>query len=363
MQSPWLYSLAAGGAALLLLGCARGLKRAHRTRREALADRNPGPESGYAWIGWSLQHLPAWFNQLGLRLGAAVALVTMPRQRKWSGEYLRLALGREPGWRDVWRHFHAFSRYLLLRLAIANGHEPRVRFAAGHGDELRAWLATGRPALYGTMHLGNSDLVGFFLGRIGGRVHMIRKQVGNSEDTDRLARRYASHVTFIWINDWSRLILAMNDALRAGCSLAMQCDRPEYSSKLEAFEFFGQERRFPFTIYHLAIMHERPVVLSYAIPDHDDPAGTVVFMLPIFHPRPEAGREANFAAARVHFQGFLATVEAQLRRTPYLWFNFTSMNPPLHQDESRARRSRRYSASEKALRPGAKTLADQTLRS
>ena len=294
-----------------------------------LPERNPGPEKGYSWIAWSLRHMPGWFNEYGSRLGAWIALCVMPRQRKWSREYLRAALGREPEMRELGQHFHAFTRYLLLRLAIAHGHEPRVRFAEGHGNELRAWLATQKPALYGTMHVGNSDLVGFFLGNIGGRVHMIRKQVGNSMDTERLAQRYAPFVTFIWINDWSRLILAMNDALRAGCSLAMQCDRPEYSSKLEAFRFFGVERQFPFTIYHLAIMHERPVILSYAIPDENSPEETVVFMLPMFYPDPNAGREANFAAARAHFQAFLDEVEAQLRCTPFLWFNFTPMNPPL----------------------------------
>ncbi len=359
MNFPWPYALAACGIAALCYGLTRGLRRRRAARRQALAERNPGPESGYAWIGWSLQHLPEWFNQFGLRVGASIALVVMRRQRNWSREYLRLALGREPGWADVWRHLYAFSRYLYLRLAIAHGHEPRVRFAAGHGDELRAWLASGRPALYGTMHLGNSDLIGFFLGHLGGRVHMIRKQVGNSEDTDRLAQRYGSHVTFIWINDWSRLILAMNDALRAGCSLAMQCDRPEYSSKREAFWFFGLERQFPFTIYHLAIMHERPVLLSYAIPAEEDPTVTVVFTPPMFHPDPGVGRQENFSAARRHFQTFLQTVEGQLRQTPFLWFNFTAMNPPLAPDTT----TRRPRGGE-AVAPGAPAVgSDQTLRS
>ncbi len=136
-------------------------------------------------------------------------------------------------------------------------------------------------------------------------------------------------MTFIWINDWSRLVLAMNDALRAGHSLAMQCDRPEYSSKLEGFEFFGARRMFPFTIYHLAIMHGLPVIFSYAVPDEADPEITVVHMPPMFHPQPDSGSRAeNFAAAHAHFQTVLATVEPQLRRTPYLWFNFTPMNPP-----------------------------------
>ncbi len=34
------------------------------------------------------------------------------------------------------------------------------------------------------MHVGHSDLLGFFLGDFGGHVHMVRKQVGNSEDTE-----------------------------------------------------------------------------------------------------------------------------------------------------------------------------------
>ena len=157
---------------------------------------------------------------------------------------------------------------------------------------------------------------------------MIRKQVGNSEDTRRLAQRFARSVTFIWINDWSRLILAMNDALRAGHSLAMQCDRPEYSSKHEGFRFLGERRVFPFTIYHLAIMHQMPVVLSYAVPRADKPEVTVVHVPPMFHPRPESTRTENFLAARAHFQSFLDEIETLLKQQPYLWFNFTAMNPP-----------------------------------
>ncbi len=357
MNQAWLYCLPLGGG-MLLVALARGLRRARQARAGGLPERNPGPEQGYAWIAWSLQHMPGWFNEYGLRLGAGIAVALMPKQRNCSRAYLRLALGREPGWGDVWRHFLAFTRYLLLRIEIAHGHEPRVRFAEGHGDELRAWLATEKPALYGTMHLGNSDLVGFFLGHIGGRIHMIRKQVGNSEETERLARRYAPHVSFIWINDWRRLILAMNDALRAGCSLAMQCDRPEYSSKLEAFGFFGEARQFPFTIYHLAIMHERPVVFSFALPDPADPAATVVSVLPMFYPDPHRDRTGNFAAARTHFQAFLDAVEAELRSNPFLWFNFTPMNPPAQPDETAPRRRLRQDAAGSALAPaGAEPLA------
>ena len=310
-----------------LIGSWRGFARARRTRT-GVAERNPGPDGSYLLIGWSLKNMPGWFNRVGMDIGTWIAWATLPRQRACSREYLRLALGHEPTTREVWKHFRAYTEYLILRLSICEGGEPKVRFAEGHGDDLRAWLAEGRATLYGTMHVGHSDLLGFLLGNLGGRAHMVRKKVGNSDDIDRLASRYAGSVSFIWINDWNRLILAMNDALRSGCSLAMQCDRFEYSSKREGFEFFGRRLLFPFTIYHLAIMHSLPVTLSYAVSTNDDPEAIVVHMPPIFHPREgHAHREENFAAAREHFQGFLSMIEAQLRRTPYLWFNFTPMNP------------------------------------
>ena len=308
------------------VGTRRSLARARRGG--VPADRNPGPEGGYILLSWALRRLPAWFMRVAMQVGTTVGYWTLPCQRAHSRAYLRLVRGREPTHAERRAHFFAYVEFLVLRLQICDGREPRLRFAAGQGDELRAWIASGKPALYGTMHVGRSDLVGFFLGDFGGHVHMIRKQVGNSEDTEGLARRYAKSVTFIWINDWSRLVLAMNDALRAGHSLAMQCDRPEYSSKREGFHFLGARREFPFTIYHLAIMHGLPVIFSYAVPDEADPEVTVVHVLPVYHPRPEAGRQENFAAARTHFQVVLDTVEAQLRRTPYLWFNYTPMNPP-----------------------------------
>lgn len=326
-----LYLLLFGAFAVLptAVGAWRGFARARRGGRLPDTDRNPGPEGGYALAAWALTHVPGWFMRGAMVVGSTVAWATLLCQRANSRRYLRLALGRAPSAGEVWRHFHTYTEYFVLRLRICQGKEPRLAFAPGEGDELRAFLATKHPALYGTMHVGHSDLLGFLLVTLGGHVHMVRKQVGNSEDVGWLAKRYAGSVSFVWINDWSRLVLAMNDALRDGHSLAMQCDRPEYSSKLEEFSFLGQRMLFPFTIYHLAVMHGLPVVLSYAVSGEDDPESVVVHMMPMFHPRAgHAHRTENFAAAHAHFQAFLARLETQLRRTPFVWFNFTPMNPP-----------------------------------
>ena len=88
----------------------------------------------------------------------------------------------------------------------------------------------------------------------------------------------------------------------------------------------GARRRFPFAIYHLALIFGRPVLLSVGIPE--GPRLAVLHTSPRFDPRPGEPRAAALARAREHFQAFLGRLEALLRRNPYLWFNFTPLNPP-----------------------------------
>ena len=104
----------------------------------------------------------------------------------------------------------------------------------------------------------------------------------------------------------------------------MKCDRPEHSAKLEAFEFLGQKRLFPFTIYHLALIFRRPVVFCVSVPRGRN--ASLVYGSPVFTPTggPRAG---ELARARRHFQEFLSRIESWLRQDPFLWSNFIPLNP------------------------------------
>jgi predicted LPLAT superfamily acyltransferase len=133
-------------------------------------------------------------------------------------------------------------------------------------------------------------------------------------------------VTFIWVNEPENLLFALKDAIAAGGSVALKCDRLEFSAKNEAFEFLGARRLFPFTIYHLALIFQRPVVLCVGLPAR--PGLSIVHSSPLFRPVPSAGRAVNLAQARAHFQEFLTRLEGFLRDDPLLWFNFTPLNPP-----------------------------------
>jgi predicted LPLAT superfamily acyltransferase len=140
-----------------------------------------------------------------------------------------------------------------------------------------------------------------------------------------LGARFSDWVTFIWVNEPENLLFALKDAIAAGGSVALNCDRLEFSSKNEAFEFLGARRLFPFTIYHLALIFRLPVVLCVGLPSR---AGlSVVHSSPLFRPDAETDKAANLSLARAHFQDFLTRLEGFLRDDPLLWFNFTPLNP------------------------------------
>ena len=287
--------------------------------------RNPGPSWGYAFLQWADRWLPAGLFAFGVRVGVLIAVLGMPAQRRHSAAYLTQVFGRPARFREVFHHFHVFTQLLLAKLRAGGGAPHRCEVAPPGGDGFFALAHAATPALFGTMHFGNSDLLGFLLADFQKRVAVVRLRVGNSRDTRELGRRFAEWVEFLWVNEPENIPFALKDALARGVSVAMKCDRPEFSAKLEAFDFLGARRLFPFTIYHLALVFGAPVVHCVGVPAARD--ATLVHTSPVF--RPTGDRRADLAAARAHFQEFLRTVEELLRRDPYLWFNFSPLNPPV----------------------------------
>ncbi|MGH7946017.1 MAG: hypothetical protein ACREH8_05910 [Opitutaceae bacterium] len=289
------------------------------------AARNPGPSWGYRFLCACDTIVPEFLFRPARKFGTWVALANMPAQRAHSRAYLRAITGREPSLREVFRHFFTFEEFLMLRLRVARGLAHRGELAAD-ATGFRELLDSGEPALLGTFHFGHSDLTGFLLGRQERRrVFMVRQRVGNSHDTEVLGARFAEWVTFIWVNEPGNVLFALKDAVAAGGSVALNCDRLEFSAKTEAFDFLGAKRLFPFTIYHLAMIFRRPVVLCVG-----RPAGrglSTVHSSPLFR-ADDSGKAGNLSRARVHFQEFLTRVEGFLREDPLLWFNFTPLNPP-----------------------------------
>lgn len=286
--------------------------------------RNPGPSWGYQVLRGVDRILPEPVFRPLRAAGTWVAVALMPRQRRHSRAYLEVVLGRGARWRDVFRHFFAFEETLMLKLRAANGRSHECALAPGTAA-LAEWLQHGGPVLLGTFHVGTSDLLGFLVGERWRRhTVLVRLRVKNTHDTEALGARFARWVRFVWVNDPAEMLFALKDAAGAADAIALQCDRAEFSARSEHFAFLGARRRFPFAIYHLAIVLQRPVFLAVGIPG--DARRTTVHASPKFETRPDEPRAEALARARDHFQQFLHELESLLRQHPELWFNFRPLD-------------------------------------
>lgn len=279
--------------------------------------RNPGPSWSYAFLRRIDTLLPDALLTPLFGFGTWVAVAVLSKQRRDSRTYLSAIFGRKAHLHEVWRHFSTYAQVMMARIRAAEGsaHDCVPHTGCDAFSEL---LTSQRPALLGTFHFGNSDLLGFLLGKFRRHVHMIRLRVGNSRDTQRLSHRFADWVTFVWVNEAENMLFALKDAAQSGGSIAMMCDRVEHSSKVEAFHFLGARRLMPFTIYHLALMFRMPVAFCLSVPGKANQS--LIHASPVFEPD-DASKEANIARARAHFQAFLHQLESLLRANPYLWFN------------------------------------------
>ncbi|MFP4202949.1 MAG: hypothetical protein ACLFS4_01290 [Opitutales bacterium] len=297
---------------------------------EPRPERNPGPSWGFRAMRFWRRVLPEFVFVILLHIGVWIAVGTMKSAREHSRVYLRTVLATEPGRAEIHRHFYTFVRYLLERLRLWDNRAPRAFRLTGadrHGPRFLRLVLSGKPFIAGAFHVGYSELLGFLLSPKHGRMSMLRMRVGNTEDTDCMAANYRDVLEILWINDPGERIFALKHAMDQGRGVLLLCDRAEFSAKQEAFHFLGANRWFPFTQYHLALLYDVPVVLTYALPDENKKAELRVRASPVFHPPKELSKEEQLAMARTHFQEFLTRLEADLRRRPYYWFNFEPLNP------------------------------------
>lgn len=282
--------------------------------------RNPGPIGGYWIILFARRWVPRPIFRALVIFGTWIAVFTLRDQRAGSRRYLTSVLKRPPTLTEVHQHFLSFADSLIEILWTAKGNPHRVYWAEGEGSDFEETLAKFPIVLFGTFHLGNSDLLGYLLGNFGRQVSMIRIRVANSADTELAQKQFGDSIRFIWVDDPQNLSFAVKNAVERGESLAMKCDRVEGARKTEVFTFLGEEIIFPFTIYHLSRLFSIPVLFAFGFTD--EAGGTISYAAPAFVPVSGAKSAEHLTRAKDHFQTVLSIIEDLLRERPYAWHNF-----------------------------------------
>jgi predicted LPLAT superfamily acyltransferase len=301
-------------------------------RRDSAGDLREQPRPG--WAGRPERGRPfaircgTW---LALTFGRGVArlwlhaltlyyLAASPADRAASRQFLRRALGREPGIADVYRHFHTFATTILDRIYLLNGQYALFDVRV-HGREIvDAELARGAGCLLVGSHLGSFEIIRF----AGREARVLRVSLAMYDENagaltamlDAVNPGLAMRVIHLGRAD---SMLRLDQALAEGESVGMLADRTLAGDSTVSVPFLGEAAPFATGPFRLAAALRRPVVLMFGL-YRGGARYDVHFELlaaPGWADGAGRGRTVQEAVER-----YVERLEHYCRQAPYNWFNF-----------------------------------------
>ena len=267
-----------------------------------------------AWLSLSL----GW-HAARLLLGPAALyfLLSTPPARANSRAFLRRALGRDPGWRERFRHFLAFANVLLDRVYLLAGRDAAYRVEIHGLEALTEALAAaeGRGCLLLGSHLGSFEVLRAF-GRtapVPVRGTMYRANAGAFTSLlERLDPTLLRNTIEIGTPD---AMLRVQEALARGELVGFLADRlPDGARRRAArVDFLGAPALFPTAPLLLAARLGVPAVQFFGI--RTAPRTYRIEFAPLAlaqAPADVAGGVARYVRA----------LELRCRLHPFNWFNF-----------------------------------------
>jgi len=255
-----------------------------------------------------------------LHLIAAYFFAFAPGARRSARQYLRRALGREPGALDRYRQVFAFASTILDRLYLMR--ERYGLFAISiEGEELmRDTLARGRGAFLLGAHLGSFEI----MSAVGRRQPGLRVAMAMyAHNASRVAAFFTAgnRVSAPQIIALGQLgaMLRIRDCLDAGKFVGMLADRTIADAPAQVVSFLGRAALFPSGPMRAAAALRRPVIFMTGLYRGGNRYHLVFRQIADFSQPAPAGREA---AVRDAVARYVALLEAHCRSDPYNWFNF-----------------------------------------
>ena len=243
-----------------------------------------------------------------------------PRARRASRRYLRLALGREPGPVDRFRHLLYFATAIHDRIFLLNGRERMFSLSIEGEEVMRAQLAAGRGAILLGAHLGSFEVVGV----IGRRIPGLRVAMAMYEENARKIHTVMSAINPAAVADVVPLgrmdsMLQIAGRIDAGAFVGILADRTLAEEPLQAVALLGERALLPTGPMRMAAMLGCPVIFMAGLYRGANRYHVVFAQIADFAGLRGDERSAAVADA---VNRYARLIEGCCRDDPYNWFNF-----------------------------------------
>lgn len=247
-------------------------------------------------------------------------LIVSAEDRAASRQFLRKALGGEPGLLDLFRHFHTFATTLLDRVYLLNGQYGGFDVRVNGKEIVDDMVARGEGCLLLGSHLGSFEIIRF-LGRQAPDLRVSLVMYEENAKTlnamfDAINPELAMRVIALGKVD---SMLQVESALADGEFVGMLADRTIESEDTVSCRFLGEAARFPAGPFRIAAMLKRPVVLMFGVYRGGRRYDIHFERLADMSRTDRAQRDRVIEES---LQRYVGRLEHYCRLAPYNWFNF-----------------------------------------
>lgn len=244
--------------------------------------------------------------------------------RQASRLYLSRVLLREPGWIDVYRHFHHFASVLLDRLFFLLGRAELFDIRVIDDAYAAQDSATrGRGVFLMGAHMGSFEAV-----RMVSRQHETLKLVllMYEENARKIGALMAAinpqaQQEIVHLGTLSAM-LTVKERLDQGAIIGILADRTLGVEKSFRTQFLGHPVQLPMGPFKLAAMMRKPVFLMVGLYRGKNRYDIHLEKIADFSVVDDAGRGGNAAAIDAAMRHYVTRLEYFCTLSPYNWFNF-----------------------------------------
>ena len=251
---------------------------------------------------------------------AAYFFLFAPAARRHSRCYLRRALGREPGARDLFRHVLYFATTIHDRVFLIGGQYDSLRITVEGEPLMRERLASGQGAFLMGAHMGSFEVIG----SVGRRHPGLEISMAMYEDNARKigailgAINPAAQSDIIALGRFDSM-LRIAAKLDRGAFVGVLGDRTLGEEPVHAVTILGERAYIPLGPMRAAAILRRPVIFMAGLYRGADRYHVVFERVADFSAVAPRGRDA---AVRGAVERYAALLDRHCRSDPYNWFNF-----------------------------------------
>jgi predicted LPLAT superfamily acyltransferase len=217
----------------------------------------------------------------------------------------------------VYRNYFQFGQSLIDKVVVMSDMRNRFTFDFDGEEHLRGMVTNGRGGLLLSAHVGNWEIAGHLLKRLGTKINIVM-----FDGEHQQIKQYLSGVTgernvnVIVIRDDISHIYEISEAIDRKELVCMHADRFIEGNKIKAISFLGSPAKFPIGPFVLASTFKVPVSFVFAMKESS--------LHYHFFATPDQNEPGSSKEALTNklINGFAAAMEDKVKKYPKQWYNF-----------------------------------------